>query len=413
MNLVIDKTPQGHTFADRTSATLPQSFLPATDAYFVTPRYRLVVKPPFVALLPGNNDNIATSVENSLLFTRELGHENAIVIGAIPFDQDERAHLTLSTNSIFCIKAPKAAHSPSTDTAKMTSTNPLSQSRVSIVSDPDKRIFKSNVVNAIARMKTSQLRKVVLSRTLQLTSDSSIAIGPIIDYLETRNPHGFTFSINFKDREKRNKTLVGASPELLISVHDGKVIAHPMAGSEPRSGNEKLDQSLREQLLASKKDRYEHKLVVDQVAKQLTYFCRDLVVPETPAVIETPTMLHLATEIRGELRDRNLSSLNLALALHPTPAVCGYPTHAARQTIGDLEHHQRGLFCGIVGWCDTQGNGEWVVTIRCATIANNQATLFAGAGIVEGSCPEKEWRETGAKFNTMLNAFGVNNDECR
>ena len=74
----------------------------------------------------------------------------------------------------------------------------------------------------------------------------------------------------------------------------------------------------------------------------------------------------------------------------------------------ELEPFDRQLFGGIVGWCDDQGNGEWVVTIRCGKVNGNRVRLFAGAGIVPASSPESEWRETGVKLNTMLQAFGLN-----
>ncbi|OZT16958.1 chorismate-binding protein, partial [Serratia marcescens] len=99
---------------------------------------------------------------------------------------------------------------------------------------------------------------------------------------------------------------------------------------------------------------------------------------------------------------------SLACLLHPTPALCGMPTAQAHALIGKLEPFDRGLFGGIVGWCDDEGNGEWVVTIRCGTVDGNRVRLFAGAGIVEDSSPESEWHETGTKLSTILRAFGIN-----
>ncbi|MGB3623949.1 MAG: chorismate-binding protein, partial [Ketobacter sp.] len=87
--------------------------------------------------------------------------------------------------------------------------------------------------------------------------------------------------------------------------------------------------------------------------------------------------------------------------------VFGYPTSLARKLINLVEPFERGLFTGMVGWCDDQGNGEWVVTIRCGTVKDSTISLFAGAGIVEESCPESEWRETQAKLQTMLRALDI------
>ena len=101
------------------------------------------------------------------------------------------------------------------------------------------------------------------------------------------------------------------------------------------------------------------------------------------------------------------NALTLACLLHPTPALSGFPHQVAKKLIAELEPFDRELFGGIVGWCDAEGNGEWVVTIRCAKLRQNQVRLFAGAGIVPASSPVAEWRETGVKLSTMLNVFGL------
>jgi len=136
-------------------------------------------------------------------------------------------------------------------------------------------------------------------------------------------------------------------------------------------------------------------------------FCTDLHVPAGPEVIGTPTMWHLSTRVTGRLTDPAVSALELAEALHPTPAVCGVPEAAARTAIAELEPVDRGYFTGLVGWTDPAGDGEWVITIRSAEVSDRTVRLFAGAGIVEGSRPEAELAETGAKFRTLLRALGV------
>ncbi len=118
-------------------------------------------------------------------------------------------------------------------------------------------------------------------------------------------------------------------------------------------------------------------------------------------------MWHLSTVIEGELIDPKTSSRELCRALHPTPAVCGFPRDHAKSVIGQIENFNRNYFTGSLGWTDSCGNGEWIVTIRCAEVNGTTLDLFAGAGIVAGSSPEMETRETGAKFNTMLSALGL------
>jgi isochorismate synthase len=118
-------------------------------------------------------------------------------------------------------------------------------------------------------------------------------------------------------------------------------------------------------------------------------------------------MWHLATPITGSLHDEAVSSVELAAALHPTPAVCGLPRDRARAVIGACESFDRGFYAGAVGWCDARGDGRWLLAIRCAEISGDQARLYAGCGIVAGSDPAAELRESSAKFRTVLGALGI------
>ncbi|MYX77385.1 chorismate-binding protein, partial [Streptomyces sp. SID3915] len=156
------------------------------------------------------------------------------------------------------------------------------------------------------------------------------------------------------------------------------------------------------------KDLHEHAVVVDAVREALAPFCTRLEAPERPTLIRTATMWHLSTTLTGDLTDpAAASALDLASALHPTPAVCGTPTEAARAVIAESEPFDRGAYTGMLGWQDAEGDGEWVVTIRCAEAEGTTLRLFAGAGVVAQSSPDAETAETGAKFRTFLNAVGA------
>lgn len=119
-------------------------------------------------------------------------------------------------------------------------------------------------------------------------------------------------------------------------------------------------------------------------------------------------MLHLSSIFTGQLRQGAADALNLALDLHPTPAVCGTPTDLAKNFIIENENYDRHYYTGLVGWMDSKGNGEWVVTIRCGLLFDNRMTLYAGAGIVKGSDADAEWHETESKLQTILGAFSAN-----
>jgi isochorismate synthase len=386
-----------------TSRNLLDCYQPDSCVYFASPKRALLAQPPFASLLVSGQRNLNEQANESLRFARELGLARPVVVGAVPFDSTQPAYLRVSSNC-------------RTDTESAT-TMPLDESvatgECSVAPVPAPHHFMNGVRDALSRFARGELDKVVLSRTLEIQCEHAPNVRALVKKLAQRNSSGYTFAVNLKaiDNERTNTgvhVLVGASPELLISRQGIKVIANPLAGSEPRSANPIIDQQRAEQLLHSEKDRREHALVIKAIEECLRPFCRTLDIPAEPSLISTPAMWHLSTTIHAELKDPATTSLELALALHPTPAVCGYPCAAARQAIKDIEPHERGLFTGIVGWCDATGDGEWVVTIRCAEINDRHVRLYAGAGIVAGSDPEKELAETGAKFNTMLAALGIN-----
>ena len=122
------------------------------------------------------------------------------------------------------------------------------------------------------------------------------------------------------------------------------------------------------------------------------------------APVALTDLAHLATTITARVRDLDTSAVDLALALHPTPAVAGTPRATALAAIARLEATPRDLYAGPCGWVDATGDGEFVVALRGAQIDGNRARLHAGAGIVAGSQPAAEWAETQSKLEPMLRA---------
>jgi isochorismate synthase len=252
---------------------------------------------------------------------------------------------------------------------------------------------------------------------LHLTSTTTVNIPQLLRNLAQHNTHGYTFAVDVSKSvsgepgpNSKRRTLIGASPELLVSRTGLHLMANPLAGSRPRSEDPLEDQRLAEELLSSAKDLHEHELVVHTVAAALRPYCKIMDVPKQPSLMHTETIWHLSTKITGELASPFTSSLELAVALHPTPAVCGSPTELAREVIREIEPFDRGFFTGMVGWCDANGDGEWAVTIRCAEVEDRSLHLYAGAGVVAGSKPDDELAETAAKFRTMLIAMGLNKE---
>jgi isochorismate synthase len=264
--------------------------------------------------------------------------------------------------------------------------------------------YAAAVERAVRRLRSGELDKVVLARTLELDRERPLDLRRMLRRLAQRDPGGYTFALPAGG----GRTLLGASPELLVKREGTTVVANPLAGSAPRSEDLAEDVRRASALLESPKDLAEHAWVVAAVRNALAPFCRRLTVPERPTLVRTAAMWHLSTTVTGEIAEpAGSTALDLASALHPTPAVCGTPTADARQAIGELEPFDRGLYTGMVGWQDASGEGEWVVTIRCAEAGERDLRLFAGAGIVADSDPQTELAETTAKFRTFLHAVGA------
>ncbi|MBY6264974.1 isochorismate synthase [Azospirillum sp. 412522] len=323
------------------------------------------------------------------------GIDNPILVGAVPFDCRRQASLFIPRHHVFedagrTVAAAPAGDAAPADLAGMEETVCRSS-------------FEGAVDHALALFRDTPLKKVVLSRPLDVEAKERFVPGRLLSALLRQNPGAYVFTVPVA----YGQTLVGASPELLLRKTGRGVVSNPLAGSAPRSPSAEVERQRAAALLASRKDRTEHGYVVDAVRDALSAHCDDLTVPDEPTVIRTPTMLHLSTELTGTLADPSVSSLRLAHALHPTPAICGTPTVLARDAIARLEGYARNWYGGMVGWMDSRGNGEWALAIRCGLVHGRRLRLYAGAGIVADSTPAAEWEETAAKLATMLNLFGV------
>ncbi|ACR13729.1 isochorismate synthase DhbC [Teredinibacter turnerae T7901] len=320
------------------------------------------------------------------------GISNPIVVGAIPFDLTQPCSLFIPVESHFGT-TPIVNQFSKRDPIEI----------VNRRSFPEEARYKQSVKQAIANFQLSDIRKAVLSRVLELDLNTQLPANTLFHSLQHQNPTGYHFSVPLEDGGQ----LVGVSPELLIRKEAEWITSNPLAGSTRRLRNADDDTAAALALQSSHKDLYEHRLVIEEINRVLQPFCSELDIPAAPSLLNTETMWHLSTLIRGRLSNANISALDIASALHPTPAVCGYPTPLAHKLINLVESFDRGLFAGMVGWQDSDGNGEWAVTIRCGIVRGNQVSLFAGAGIVEDSCPESEWAETQAKLQTMLKALPI------
>ena len=274
-------------------------------------------------------------------------------------------------------------------------------SAMQLFGEPPPESYERAVARAVEQIHAGSLRKVVLARTLRVEAGRSLDPTQLLRRLRAVEPECYVFAMDLD----QGRTIVGASPELLVSRSGLEVRANPLAGSAPRAGDPDLDRANAEALGSSAKDRQEHAIVVEAVFRALRPLCDDLRHDPEPTLLATANVWHLSTRFRGTLKDPTVSSLDLVRALHPTPAVCGDPREEAMQLIRDLEPVARGHYAGAVGWMDANGDGVWALALRCAELYGETARLFAGAGIVADSEPERELDETERKFRAFLDSL--------
>ncbi len=319
-----------------------------------------------------------------------------MVVGALPFD----------------LTRPAALHAPVT-VSRVTALpdwTPVDPPRVRTRDTlPASSEHRARVAEAVRRLRApgSPLQKVVLARALRLAAETPWDAPSVLLRLAASDPTATVYLADLAPAATPG-VLVGASPELLVARSGDTVICQPFAGSAPRSADPEIDTRNAAALAASAKNRHEHALVVDVMRAALEPLCADLMIADEPQLHGTDALWHLSTPIRGRLRSAATSALDLALALHPTPAVGGVPTELAAALINELEG-DRGFYAGAVGWCDAAGDGRWVVSIRCAVLAQDgmSALAHAGGGIVAESDPDDEVDETTTKFRTILTGLGV------
>ncbi|MGR3279181.1 isochorismate synthase [Acaryochloris marina NIES-2412] len=387
---------------------LLEAYNEQTSCFFATPAQTLLAQ-GIQAVLPSpqkgfSRQDLPRQAKALLTNQTRFGPSSTPLIGAIPFDDSAQIHLFLP-EKIYRTGPFEKGHTVFNSTG-------LDSNQCTLKMVPEPLNYMQGVDKALEQIQHSELRKVVLSRALELSFPTSLDLCRLLANLVHNNRYGYTYLLNLPSpplsgSDGSCQTLIGASPELLIRRRGMQVEANPLAGSAPRSGDLKIDRQRAHELLNSDKDRREHMLVVDAIVETLRPLCNELDIPSSPCILQTDSMMHLSTCLRGTLRDANSCALSLALALHPTPAVCGYPSQGAYAAIHEIEPFARRYFAGIVGWVNSQGDGEWAVTIRCGETDGECLRLYAGAGIVAGSTAEKELAETSAKFRTMLKALGL------
>jgi len=252
------------------------------------------------------------------------------------------------------------------------------------------------VREAVARITAGEVEKVVMARDARASIPPDADRRALLRELAEAYPDTLTFAVD---------GLIGASPETLVSVHAREAHARVLAGSRARGTSAADDAAAAAALATSTKDLDEHAFAVQSVLRALRPHARAVQASDAPFTLKLANLWHLATDVEVELSE-DASGLDLVAALHPTAAVAGSPTDAALALIAELEPFDRGRYAGPVGWIDQDGDGEWVIALRCARVdADGTLVAYAGAGIVADSDPESELAETRMKFRPIADAL--------
>ncbi len=258
---------------------------------------------------------------------------------------------------------------------------------------PDRTTWDRAVAEALGAIGSGALAKVVLARRRRRRAHLTPAPLELAEALAARYPNAFGYAIVMGD-----SSFVGASPELLVRLEGSSVRSAPaagtVAGTESYAENRRLAGGL-----DTPKARLEQEIVADAVFDALQPFC-DSIRASLPAVTPAGPVQHLTTSVEGRLV-RPTHILDIAGALHPTPAVGGHPRPEAIELIARHEGFERGRYAGPIGVVRADGSGTLALALRGALIRPGEVNLFAGAGIVEGSVADEERAEVDMKLGVV------------
>ncbi len=268
----------------------------------------------------------------------------------------------------------------------------------------DEERWGERVERATADIQAQIAHKIVLARSITLRAQAGrhFALASTMERLRRDHGGAFVFCIGSGDQG----FFLGATPEALVRKRGARVSAQVLAGTAPRGETPEEDAAIGHALMESGKDRREHALTAEAIEGALSSFCRALRVANKPRLALLRDVQHLETPVEGVLAEA-VDVLKLVGALHPTPAVGGLPRESALQWIRAHEGLERGWYAGPIGWVGAEGDGAFAVAIRSALVQADEAEAFAGAGLVTGSVPEREWRETRLKLETASRALST------
>lgn len=268
-----------------------------------------------------------------------------------------------------------------------------------IRTETSQEVFEGWVEEAKGEIQKGEVFQVVLSRR-----ERSRFRGDLMAFYEQLrwiNPSPYMYFVDFGQRK-----VVGSSPEMLLSVQDGKMTTFPIAGTRPLGENLEERRKLKQELLGDEKERAEHNMLVDLARNDVGRVAEfgSVAVPEYMVVEEFSHVQHLVSKVVGRLAPGH-DALHALSALFPAGTVTGAPKVRAMEIIQSLEGSARGPYAGVVGYLSLNGNMDTAIAIRTLVAEGSHLELQAGAGIVADSKPESEWRETEQKLAALHRAL--------
>lgn len=261
---------------------------------------------------------------------------------------------------------------------------------------PSRDEWLAMIEKALAAIDRDALKKVVLARQSTVMLDAPLDPVTLLRHLQPATPGCFHYLM----QPAAEAAFVGASPERLLRQEGRQLWTEAIAGTRSRGDSARADAALRDELLASEKDRREHAFVQAAI--------RDALAPISSVIdgngklseLKLARGRHLQSRLQAHLHE-SITPIDVLDVLHPTPAVGGVPTRAAVQAIREYEPFDRGWYAGPVGWVGPNA-AEFAVAIRSGLVRDRQLSLFSGAGIVDGSVPAKEWDEIEQKIGDFM-----------
>ncbi len=280
-----------------------------------------------------------------------------------------------------------------------------------VESNQSRDSFIQIVEKAKEYVRVGDVFQVVLSQRFQTKTKASAL--EMYRVLRSLNPSPYMYLMNGSDSHGPF-SVVGASPESLVTVSGSRVVTHPIAGSRPRGKGWEEDHALESALLADLKETAEHLMLVDLARNDLLKVCEpaSVTVSEFMQVHRFSHIMHLVSTVEGELQE-GLSPIDVFRATFPAGTLSGAPKPRALEIITELEPTARGIYGGVAGYFDFSGNSDLAIAIRTAVIRGNVATVQAGAGIVLDSDPKSEYEETKSKARASLRAISGSNGAKR